>query len=598
MASVSDSRSSPLSRVLFLSETGEPMRFFLRPGAIKAQLQPVICAGGGVVCKMQEPNAILLMAPEEMNEVPVSTALQYVSSQYILDCVEKNEQLEVDDYRFRNDRVQTRSARPKREGTGRMGYTAEEDAAILRFVRGRKQEVCGNSLWKQMAREAITSHSWQSMKDRYRKHLAKKPLEGDTEENQKAGGIEGSPIRLLTVPLQQKDPTQSSRQMDPLTPSPEKAQLQPSSEKKNTNCSPERTHPQPSADPTSPQPLPKRARLQCSPNSPKKMQPHPSPGRTHSQLPLDQTHAQPATEKKIPPALPEQTYPVLSLDRIHPQLSSGAGQPHSLAVEGSSVGKDVAGPNVTSTGTNGQLVVTGQVLEEQEQRITPKKRTLGVLEMAMKEFEDLDESEDDTPDIDLSSTAGADCSGLDEEIVAASSAEVIQENDDDDDDDDANMDDAEPQPEKSPDIQLAPPDEDGGPEVSGPAPKTPASLTSAPVTSKVHRFLFDRESQEEEPPQPACDPPFTQAQLEEARQQLRYLMKESGQGLDNVTKALLKNSGDVEAALQYLRHGPQGYLWDPRDDGLLRSGGPSLHILEQKYGKVAVARRIAFLEIQ
>ncbi|KAG5835891.1 hypothetical protein ANANG_G00248800 [Anguilla anguilla] len=417
------------------------MRFFLRPGAIKAQLQPVICAGGGVVCKMQEPNAILLMAPEEMNEVPVSTALQYVSSQYILDCVEKNEQLEVDDYRFRNDRVQTRSARPKREGTGRMGYTAEEDAAILRFVRGRKQEVCGNSLWKQMAREAITSHSWQSMKDRYR-------------------------------------------------------------------------------------------------------------------------------------------------------------QPHSLAVEGSSVGKDVAGPNVTSTGTNGQLVVTGQVLEEQEQRITPKKRTLGVLEMAMKEFEDLDESEDDTPDIDLSSTAGADCSGLDEEIVAASSAEVIQENDDDDDDDDANMDDAEPQPEKSPDIQLAPPDEDGGPEVSGPAPKTPAPLTSAPVTSKVHRFLFDRESQEEEPPQPACDPPFTQAQLEEARQQLRYLMKESGQGLDNVTKALLKNSGDVEAALQYLRHGPQGYLWDPRDDGLLRSGGPSLHILEQKYGKVAVARRIAFLEIQ
>ncbi|KAG5857097.1 hypothetical protein ANANG_G00014950 [Anguilla anguilla] len=239
--------------------------------------------------------------------------------------------------------------------------------------------------------------------------------------------------------------------------------------------------------------------------------------------------------------------------------------------------------------TNEQQVVTEQVLEEQEQGPSPENMELGTVERAVEEFVDLDKSEDDTPDIALSSTAGADCNGLGEEVVAATSAEVIQENGDGD----ANQDDTEPWPERSPGIQLAPPGEDGGPEVSGPAPKTPA-----PSASKAHVFFFDRASQEEEPPQPACDPPFTPAQLEEARQQLRYLMKESGQGLDSVTKALLKNSGDVEAALQYLRHGPQGYLWDPRDDLLLCSGGHFLHILEQKYGKAAVARRIYFLDIQ
>ncbi|XP_061076869.1 telomeric repeat-binding factor 2-interacting protein 1-like [Conger conger] len=223
MCSVIDSRSSPLSRVLFLSETGKPMRFFMRPGATKTQLQPIISAGGGVVCRVQEPNAILLLDPEEMNEGFGGAAARYVSTQYVLDCVEKNQQLEVDDYRFSNDSVQIAPAKRKREASGRMCYSAEEDAAILGYVRGRVREVCGNRLWQQMEREAVTTHSWQSMKDRYRKHLSKQPLEGDTEPKQTA-----STIKLFTVPLQQNDPAQSPHRIDMLTPSPEKAQPPPS----------------------------------------------------------------------------------------------------------------------------------------------------------------------------------------------------------------------------------------------------------------------------------------------------------------------------------------------------------------------------------
>ncbi|KAJ8361012.1 hypothetical protein SKAU_G00175370 [Synaphobranchus kaupii] len=488
------------------------MRFFLRPGATKVQLQPIISAGGGVVCKVQEPNAILLMDPEEINEVPVSSAPKYVSSQYILDCVEKNQQLEVDDYRFRDDSVQINSANRKRKGIGRMGYSAEEDAAIMRFVQDHMQEVCGNRLWQHMERTAITNHSWQSMKDRYPQAPCKAAARGRHRGKTKV-----------------------------------KKALQPSSEEENTNRSPERTHPQPSPDPTSRQSSPERA---------------------------------------VPP-----------LDKMHPCALPGAVQSHSLAGEGNSAGREVDAPNVKSTGTNGQLVVTEQVAgEEDEQRPTPKKRKLGILERAVKEFEDLDESDDNTPDLALSSTTSADREGLSKEIFTLTSAEVIQENDDDDnnegDDDDDNEGNAEPQPEKASDVQLGPPDKDKGSEVSGPAPKT-----SEPLTSKVHMFLFDQESQEQEPSQPTCDTPFTQAQLENAKQQLRYLMKESMRGLGSVTKALLKNSGDVQAALQYLLSGQQGYLWDPRDDGLLRSAAGLLD-LQEKYGKVAVARRIAFLDIE
>ncbi|XP_045932272.1 telomeric repeat-binding factor 2-interacting protein 1 [Micropterus dolomieu] len=201
-----DVAKSKISPVLFLTVDGEPMSFFLRPGPVKRKLQPLITAGGGLLCNVQQPGAILLINPEERGSIPETTAHWYVSTQYIINCVEKDEQLNLEDYRL-NPGVDTRhSARlnNSKESSGflggRVAYTPEDDAAILNYVREHNTEVGGNRLWQEMEKQRVTSHSWQSMKYRYRVRLAKKrsevvedaPTEEDTKEAEEETKVEGN----------------------------------------------------------------------------------------------------------------------------------------------------------------------------------------------------------------------------------------------------------------------------------------------------------------------------------------------------------------------------------------------------------------------
>lgn len=85
---------------------------------------------------------------------------------------------------------------------GRLPYTGEEDAAILSYVSKCKEEIGGNRIWQEMEKERVTSHSWQSMKFRYRSQLAqqhsevveKTTAEGETE-------AENMVIQLLVLRL-------------------------------------------------------------------------------------------------------------------------------------------------------------------------------------------------------------------------------------------------------------------------------------------------------------------------------------------------------------------------------------------------------------
>uniref|UniRef100_W5N779 Telomeric repeat-binding factor 2-interacting protein 1 n=1 Tax=Lepisosteus oculatus TaxID=7918 RepID=W5N779_LEPOC len=156
----------PRSVTLFVNDVGSPMRFYLRPGPAKSRFAALIEAGGGMMCGVQEPGAILLADPKELNG---KAAAGYVSTHYILDCVGKNEQLEMHDYKLGQDHAASAPSvsKKKRSTSGRMGYTNSEDAAILQYLSRHKGEVKGNRIWQAMAREGITSHSWQSMKDRY-----------------------------------------------------------------------------------------------------------------------------------------------------------------------------------------------------------------------------------------------------------------------------------------------------------------------------------------------------------------------------------------------------------------------------------------------
>lgn len=87
MSKEHDVAKSSISPLLFMTLEGEPMTFFLRPGPIKVKLQPLITAGGGDLCRVQQPGAILLMDPTEEGSINETTAHWYVlRGQTVMSC--------------------------------------------------------------------------------------------------------------------------------------------------------------------------------------------------------------------------------------------------------------------------------------------------------------------------------------------------------------------------------------------------------------------------------------------------------------------------------------------------------------------------------
>ncbi|ELW62996.1 telomeric repeat-binding factor 2-interacting protein 1 [Tupaia chinensis] len=170
------------SSTLFLREDGSSMSFYVRPSPAKRRLSTLILHGGGTVCRVQEPGAVLLAQP---GEALAETSGDFVSTQYILDCVERNERLELEAYRL--GRVAAALTKPGTQAVGatepepqpppltvRIAFTDADDVAILTYVKENARSpssVTGNALWKAMEKSSLTKHSWQSMKDRYLKHL-------------------------------------------------------------------------------------------------------------------------------------------------------------------------------------------------------------------------------------------------------------------------------------------------------------------------------------------------------------------------------------------------------------------------------------------
>uniref|UniRef100_A0A8C7M5N0 Telomeric repeat-binding factor 2-interacting protein 1 n=1 Tax=Oncorhynchus kisutch TaxID=8019 RepID=A0A8C7M5N0_ONCKI len=517
MSSRLGGRSSPISPVLFLTVDGEPMRFFLRPGPTKVRLQPVIKAGGGLVCRAQEPGAFLLIDPEEMGFVAGSAAHWYVSTQYIQDCMEKNQQLEVEDYRFKPDNVkvnvQTRSAKQSVGSIGRMGYTPEEDKAIMTYICEHKRESHGNKVWQEMAKNGLTCHSWQSMKDRYLKQLVKRQPEPRdcrgrnktvvTAASEEKGGNSFEKEREKDIPPLTSSLQKDSRQPDIIMPL---AQESDASKTSSESKLPRASSSSSSSDTglQLPQKSPQKDQARCCPEGPGTEESTVEPERdpsTQLEPPADPAQSDTTTSQLVPSKRLHQPSPPGG-KHTHRQTEEAAATPSLKRARLNSGAVVVVLEKRDSAVTSGEKATSSNTTEGQLGKKKANKRKLGILESAVREFEGSDESgdedEDDTPD--LAEIAGPAPVRETQTPVAATQTENSSAQ-------------IQPQPaaqekssETQPEGQLP---EAIGPAMSGSAPNAPtvpnAPATSIhvpkdpaiPSTSTVpHLFLFERDSQQ------------------------------------------------------------------------------------------------------
>ncbi|KAK7137302.1 hypothetical protein R3I93_017400 [Phoxinus phoxinus] len=249
MSKPGEEKVSEISPVLFLETSGHSMRFYVRPGPTKTQLYPLISNGGGILCRNQEPGAILLVDPGDVTSAMASTGQTYISTKFIRDCAEQNQQLDRADYVISvGPSVQTRMA-ARHQGTGRLGYSPEDDAAIVKFMEKRQHEAKGNLVWKEMEKRRVTDHSWQSMKDRFLKHLQHKL----TEKSPKKSPSKRKALLFTQSPLSKKKGSQTSEpeaDAETVRKSPQKsvAVSDSSNTQISTECPNVRTIPPPSPE--------------------------------------------------------------------------------------------------------------------------------------------------------------------------------------------------------------------------------------------------------------------------------------------------------------------------------------------------------------
>ncbi|OCT62022.1 telomeric repeat-binding factor 2-interacting protein 1 isoform X1 [Xenopus laevis] len=116
------------SHTLFVEDDGTPVRFYIPPGPLKRQLYQLIIHGGGEMCRLQQPGALLLSTPGS------AQGAQYVSTAYVMDCVRKGELLDVDDYRLDGSHGRKRQSKgmkqDEREGESSHGSDGKEQVKV------------------------------------------------------------------------------------------------------------------------------------------------------------------------------------------------------------------------------------------------------------------------------------------------------------------------------------------------------------------------------------------------------------------------------------------------------------------------------------
>lgn len=117
---------------------------------------------------------------------------------------------------------------------------------------------------------------------------------------------------------------------------------------------------------------------------------------------------------------------------------------------------------------------------------------------------------------------------------------------------------------------------------------------------RSHLFLLEEESQEDNFSHTSQEAGCAPQPVTAGERLVLGLMKDCGKNLLEVTKALLKTSGDLTLAQCHLLQGTLSKpLWSQKEDQLLLSADPiSKCQLEKRYGKESVSARFSFLQAE
>ncbi|KAM7422854.1 hypothetical protein PAMA_010744 [Pampus argenteus] len=544
-----DAAKRDMFSVLFMNVDGEPMSFYLRPGPVKRKLQPLITAGGGLLCNVQQPGAILLIDPEERVSIPETTAHWYVSTQYIHDCIEKEEQLDLESYRLNPEKVQKQStilSNRKKHSSGLLGgrvaYTPEEDAAILSYVSKHKTEIGGNRLWQQMEKQRVTAHSWQSMKYHYRVQLAQKQsdvegVETTEEEVKAAAAAEEAKIDTEFIPAGRTQPenleaqTSSSLQQEmqhvnPQTDEQPAESTQVETVEAETSNSPqpeeppvepqieailaESTEPKTDASQTTISPPKKIVPEDCQPTQPELLPSTSSPTKEASpklvrpqrqsvrrQLELEEKSSQPYSKKlrSAPTSVEQLSSSPQPSKKTRSAVKSASQKDTTVDQPPPKRAREKSGATVSQEQESVKATVSVQADEESDSvpqtgEKKKEKRKLGILELATKEFES--EPEDEDPHLqNLTETPSIQPASTDPLLPSSDTALDAPPTQ-------SNCDSGPRLQGNVQEVQAS--SSNHLPETSCPQPETsePAAANVVQATSKAHLFIFDSESQDED----------------------------------------------------------------------------------------------------
>ncbi|XP_061894205.1 telomeric repeat-binding factor 2-interacting protein 1 isoform X2 [Entelurus aequoreus] len=626
--------ASNISPVLFVDMGGNPMSFYLRPGPTKKELQPLIKAGGGIACNILVPGSILLIDPKEQGTISPRVLHRYVSIKYIHDCMKKGQQLDIEDYRLNLENVSQGSA-SRSNGTNRrspaasgdrLAYSTDEDAAILSYVSQRKSEVKGNSLWKQMEKEEVTNHTWQSMKSRYQQKLSSKQSEAEevetpgevTKGDGEAEGTGNSPGEVdddPPLPQMHTDP-ENPREIPSSDDLTQIEDLHNEYKQLSAEESPQQEEEKPPADKCV-QATTAEEEKRDSPQTEEIIDPEDDQSQEFLQTVNDSDYTEPSQsepqsdtlyltdtdEEDGPLHLPMRRARCRRLEledepcnkKLQSSSSSAASVPSPLtpsprrtrsATSTSQKDKIEEPPTKKAKeiaeAAESQKEEEDHLIHEECESVQEKKKekVLGILAKAAREFESSDSESTEEHFVTASEqpyvlTAIA-ASIAASAVTAQSDLDLFEQ--------------CPSAPETSREAEPA---------------LEPSCAEAATVASKAHPFILEGVSHEEDAARP--DPieeeaeSLSQAHLEEDKQRITELMNLTNKDLMAVTLALLKTSGDFSAASRLLLDplSISGPFWDPRDDILLLSEDPAAHQqLQKKYSDVDLAKRMLFLELR